>query len=212
MSDYGKSVEWPSPPAVLLEFHGITQHLHRRSARARDCPLTSSNFIRITKELKNKDQYSQVLFSGFVRMLNWFNNTKDRALLITDKHIYRLEPKKHFKVQKRIPIDTVNSLSVTSGADQMVALHTASQEDVLVFLQRGQLGPTLDRVGELVGNLCDHFTRVRKTNLPVKVCSRGLQVNISGKPKTITVETRPGQNMADFKKSRGGFTLLLPPS
>lgn len=40
--------------------------------------------------------------------LNWFNNTKDRALLITDKHIYRLEPKKHFKVQKRIALDTVS--------------------------------------------------------------------------------------------------------
>uniref|UniRef100_A0AAR2JLV5 Myosin motor domain-containing protein n=1 Tax=Pygocentrus nattereri TaxID=42514 RepID=A0AAR2JLV5_PYGNA len=154
MTDYGKSVEWPTPPAALMQFHKITQHLHRRwrarqivknippsdmaevrakvaalgalsgerldwgfnrawerdyLANARDCPLTSSNFVRITKELKNKDQYSQVLFSGFVRMLNWFNNTKDRALLITDKHIYRLEPKKHFKVQKRIPIETVST-------------------------------------------------------------------------------------------------------
>uniref|UniRef100_A0AAR2LQP8 Myosin IG n=1 Tax=Pygocentrus nattereri TaxID=42514 RepID=A0AAR2LQP8_PYGNA len=196
MTDYGKSVEWPTPPAALMQFHKITQHLHRRwRARqivknippsdmaevrakvaalgalsgerldwgfnrawerdylARDCPLTSSNFVRITKELKNKDQYSQVLFSGFVRMLNWFNNTKDRALLITDKHIYRLEPKKHFKVQKRIPIETVTSLSVSSGTDQMVVLHTVSQEDVLVYLQSGQLGPKQDRVGELVGTL-----------------------------------------------------------
>uniref|UniRef100_A0AAR2KPS8 Myosin IG n=1 Tax=Pygocentrus nattereri TaxID=42514 RepID=A0AAR2KPS8_PYGNA len=204
MTDYGKSVEWPTPPAALMQFHKITQHLHRRwrarqivknippsdmaevrakvaalgalsgerldwgfnrawerdyLANARDCPLTSSNFVRITKELKNKDQYSQVLFSGFVRMLNWFNNTKDRALLITDKHIYRLEPKKHFKVQKRIPIETVTSLSVSSGTDQMVVLHTVSQEDVLVYLQSGQLGPKQDRVGELVGTLCDHFTR-----------------------------------------------------
>uniref|UniRef100_A0AAR2K706 Myosin IG n=1 Tax=Pygocentrus nattereri TaxID=42514 RepID=A0AAR2K706_PYGNA len=188
MTDYGKSVEWPTPPAALMQFHKITQHLHRRyrakgqfslqdfvppteqlgvgclvqghfrhcicfCLQARDCPLTSSNFVRITKELKNKDQYSQVLFSGFVRMLNWFNNTKDRALLITDKHIYRLEPKKHFKVQKRIPIETVTSLSVSSGTDQMVVLHTVSQEDVLVYLQSGQLGPKQDRVGELVGTL-----------------------------------------------------------
>uniref|UniRef100_A0A673KY69 Unconventional myosin-Ig-like n=1 Tax=Sinocyclocheilus rhinocerous TaxID=307959 RepID=A0A673KY69_9TELE len=150
MADYGKSVEWPKPPAALVQFHRITQHLYRRwwarqliknippsdmaevrakvaalsalsgervdwgysrawerdyLASAKDSPLTSTNFVRITKELKNKDQYSQVLFSCSVRMLNWFNNTKDRALLITDKHIYRLEPKKHFKVQKRISGD-----------------------------------------------------------------------------------------------------------
>ncbi|KAL7829971.1 hypothetical protein SRHO_G00310980 [Serrasalmus rhombeus] len=103
----------------------------------------------------------------------------------------------------------VTSLSVSSGTDQTVVLHTVSQEDVLVYLQSGQLGPKQDRVGELVGTLCDHFTRVRKVHLPVRVCSTGLQVHMSGKPKSITVETRPGQNTADFKKSRGGFTLLL---
>ncbi|KAL7822357.1 hypothetical protein AOLI_G00331190 [Acnodon oligacanthus] len=30
MPDYGKSVEWPTPPAALMQFHKITQHLHRR--------------------------------------------------------------------------------------------------------------------------------------------------------------------------------------
>lgn len=52
--------------------------------------------------------------------LNWFNNTKDRALLITDKHIYRLEPKKHFKVQKRIALDTV---SVSHPRTRQALLH-----------------------------------------------------------------------------------------
>lgn len=53
----------------------------------------------------------------------------------------------------------VISLSVTSGTDQAVVLHTASHEDVLLHLQRGQLAPQQDRVGELVGTLCDHFAR-----------------------------------------------------
>lgn len=50
-------------------------------------------------------------------------------------------------------------LSVTSGVDQMLALHTSSQDDVLLCLQRGELCPNQDRVGELVGTLVDHFTR-----------------------------------------------------
>lgn len=50
-------------------------------------------------------------------------------------------------------------LSVTSGVDQMVALHTSSQDDVLLCLQRGELCPNQDRVGELVGTLVDYFTR-----------------------------------------------------
>lgn len=53
----------------------------------------------------------------------------------------------------------LTGLSVTDGVDQMVALHTSSQDDVLLCLQRGDLGANQDRVGELVGTLVDHFTR-----------------------------------------------------
>ncbi len=43
------------------------------SLQAKDSPLTSTNFVRITKELKNKDQYSQVLFSCSVRMVGFLH-------------------------------------------------------------------------------------------------------------------------------------------
>lgn len=35
--------------------------------QVRDSPLTSSAFLHVSKELKNRDQFSQVLFSGFCR-------------------------------------------------------------------------------------------------------------------------------------------------
>ncbi|XP_056154272.1 unconventional myosin-Ig [Lampris incognitus] len=255
MADYGKSVEWPIPPAALAQFHSITSTLHRRwwarqivknippsdmaemrakvaalealsgerkdwgisrawerdyLANVRDCPQTSSGFIRASKELKNKDQYSQVLFSAFCRKVNRFNKSTDRGLLVTDKHIYKLEPKKQNKVLKRVPLDILTGLSVTSGIDQMVALHTSSQDDILLCLQRGELNSNQDRVGELVGNLVDYFTRVRKVPFPIKVCSSAMHLHMRGKPKSVTVETKSGQTNADFKKSRDGFILLLP--
>ncbi|XP_043994759.1 unconventional myosin-Ig [Gambusia affinis] len=255
MPDYGKSVEWPAPPAALAQFHSITTMLHRRwwarqivknippsdmlEVRAkvaaltslsgerkdwgvgrawerdylssvRDCPHTSAAFIRVSKELKNKDGYGQVVFSAFCRKMNRFNKSTDRALLVTDKFVYKLEPKKQYKVLKRFPLDSFTGLSVTSGADQMVALHTSSQDDVLLCLQQGELCPNQDRVGELVGTLVDHFMRIRKSLFPVKVCRSALQLHMRGKPKKVTVETKPGQNVADFKKSKDGFILLVP--
>uniref|UniRef100_A0A4W6EGH8 Myosin IG n=1 Tax=Lates calcarifer TaxID=8187 RepID=A0A4W6EGH8_LATCA len=255
MADYGKTVEWPTPPAALSQFHNNTVMLHRRwwarqivknippsdmlevrakvaaltalsgerkdwgfsrpwerdyLANVRDCPQTSSGFIRVSKELRNKDEYSQVLFSGFCRKVNRFNKSTDRSLLVTDKYVYKLEPKKQYKVLKRLPLDTFTGVSVTSGVDQMVALHTSSQDDVLLCLQRGQLCPNQDRVGELVGSLVDHFTRIRKVPFPVKVCRSAVQLHMRGKPKSVTVETKPGQTNADFKKSRDGFVLLVP--
>ncbi|XP_010770787.1 unconventional myosin-Id-like [Notothenia coriiceps] len=178
--------------------------------QVRDCPQTSATFIRVSKELKNRDEYNQVLFSGFCRKVNRFNKSTDRGLLITDKCVYKLEPKKQFKVLKRLPLDDLTGLSVTSGADQMVALHTTSQDDVLLCLQRGELCSNQDRVGELVGALVDHFTRLRNVPFPVKVCPLAVQLHMRGKPKSVSVESKPGQNNADFKKSRDGFILLVP--
>lgn len=255
MPDYGRSVQWPAPPAALSRFHKITVRLQQRwwarqivknippsdmlevrakvaaftalsgerkdwgfhrawerdyLANVRDCPQTSSSFIRVSKELRNKSEFSQVLFSGFCRKVNRFNKSTDRGLLITDKYIYKLEPKKQYKVLKRLPLDSFTGLSVTSGADQMVALHTSSQDDVLMCLQRGQLAPNQDRVGELVGCLVDHFTRIRKVQFPVKVCRSSVQLHMRGKSKSVGVETKPGQTIADFKKSKDGFVLFIP--
>ncbi|KAM4539467.1 unconventional myosin-Ig [Odontesthes bonariensis] len=179
-------------------------------SNVRDCPQTSSGFVRVSKELKNRDAFGQVVFSGFCRKVNRFNKSTDRALLVTDKFVYKLEPKKHYKVLKRFPLDAFTGLSVTSGVDQLVALHTASLDDVLLCLQRGELSPNQDRVGELVGSLVDHFTRIRKVSFPVKVCGSALQLHMRGKPKSVGVESRAGQAAADFRKSRDGFTLLVP--
>ncbi|XP_055012914.1 unconventional myosin-Ig [Boleophthalmus pectinirostris] len=255
MSDYGRSLVWPEPPAALNRFHNLTVILYKRwwarqvvkkippsdmlevrckaaacsalrkerkdwgvprawerdyLSNSKDSPQTCSSFVQFYKELKNKDEFSQVLFSGLNQEVNRFSKSSDRALLLTDKYIYKLEPKRQFKILKRAPLDTLTGVSVTSGTDQMVALHSSSQDDILLCLQRGLLSPNQDRVGELVGSLVHHFTRVRKVPFPVKVCSSSVQLHMRGKPKTVTVETRASLNTADFKKSKDGFILFTP--
>ncbi|XP_053717632.1 unconventional myosin-Ig isoform X2 [Synchiropus splendidus] len=181
-------------------------------ASIRDCPQTSSIFIHMSKELRNRDQFSLVLFSCFCRKVNRFNKASDRGLLVTDKYVYKLDPRKQFKVLKRLPMDTFTGISLTSGSDQMVALHTSTNDDVLLCLQPGHMNPNKDRVGELVGTLVDHFTRVRKSQFDVKVCRNTVQLNMRGKPKRVTMDTKPGLTSTDFKKSKDGFVLLIPAS
>lgn len=53
---------------------------------------------------------------------------------------------------------------------------------------------------------------VRKVQFPVKVCHTAIQLHMRGKPKRVTVVDKPGQTIADFKKSRDGFILLVPPN
>lgn len=42
-ADYGKSVEWPTPPAALSQFHNNTVMLHRRSDPAAGIPHKNNN-------------------------------------------------------------------------------------------------------------------------------------------------------------------------
>uniref|UniRef100_A0AAQ5YH46 Myosin IG n=1 Tax=Amphiprion ocellaris TaxID=80972 RepID=A0AAQ5YH46_AMPOC len=219
-ADYGKSVDWPTPPAALSQFHNITVMLHRRWwARQIVKNIPPSDMLEVRAKVsaltalsgERKDWgVGRAWERDYLANVNRFNRSTDRSLVVTDKYIYKLEPKKQYKVLKKVPLDSFTGVSVTSGVDQMVALHTSSQDDVLLCLQRGELSPNQDRVGELVGSLVDHFTRVRKVPFPVKVCRSALQLHMRGKPKSVTVETRAGQTVADFKKSRDGFILLVP--
>lgn len=47
--------------------------------QVRDCPQTSSSFTRVSKELRNKDEYSQVLFSGFCRKVQYAGKRTRRS-------------------------------------------------------------------------------------------------------------------------------------
>uniref|UniRef100_A0A7N9ARC6 Myosin IG n=1 Tax=Mastacembelus armatus TaxID=205130 RepID=A0A7N9ARC6_9TELE len=249
MPDYGKSVEWPTPPAALAQFHNNTVMLHRRwwarqivknippsdmlDVRAKVAALTAlsgerkdwgasrawerdylANVSDNPENSANRQNTKSLMlfFPPTFSQVNRFNKSTDRGLLVTDKYVYKLEPKKQYKVLKRLPLDAVSftGLSVTSGVDQMVVLHTSSQDDVLLCLQQGELCPNQDRVGELVGVLVDYFTRIRRVHFPVKVCCSAVQLQMRGKPKSVTIETRVGQSNVDFKKSRDGFILLVP--
>lgn len=56
--------------------------------------------------------------------MNRFHKSTDRGLLVTDKYIYKLEPKKQNKVLKRIPLDSVSAYAYTHT-------HTHRPKDML---------------------------------------------------------------------------------
>ena len=47
--------------------------------------------------------------SLLLSQVNRFNKSTDRGLLVTDKYVYKLEPKKQNKVLKRLPLDAVST-------------------------------------------------------------------------------------------------------
>ncbi|XP_068001877.1 unconventional myosin-Ig isoform X1 [Melanerpes formicivorus] len=252
LPDFGKSLPWPEPPAVLQRFQEASQGLFRRwrarqiiknippsamgqirakvaamealgglrkdwgcrRAWAQDYlsspvenPGLALSFARRLQTLRDKVHFGSVLFSCHVRKISRFGKSRDRAILVTDQHLYKLDPRKQYRVMRAVPLSTVTGLSVTSCLAQLVVFHTQSQEDLAVCLHRMQ--PAGDnRVGELVGILLEHC-RATKRELQVQVCDR-IQLSLRRRRQVLTVKTQPEAAGPDFGKSQDGFVLYWP--
>uniref|UniRef100_A0A672KIW2 Unconventional myosin-Id n=1 Tax=Sinocyclocheilus grahami TaxID=75366 RepID=A0A672KIW2_SINGR len=125
----------------------------------KDSPGTASSFTLISSDLQRKDKFMRVLFSCNVRKINRFNKAEDRALLITDRHLYKMDPVKQYKPMKSIPLYNVTGVSISPGKDQLVVFHTKDNRDLIVCLQ-GMVPAGDSRIGELVGTLLSHFKRL----------------------------------------------------
>uniref|UniRef100_A0A3B1KD92 Myosin 1D n=1 Tax=Astyanax mexicanus TaxID=7994 RepID=A0A3B1KD92_ASTMX len=122
----------------------------------RDSPETASSFTLVSSDLQRKDKFMRVLFSCNVRKINRFNKAENRAVLITDRHLYKMDPLKQYKPMKSIPLYNVTGVSVSPGKDQLVVFHTKDSRDLIVCLQ-GMVPAGESRIGELVGTLLSHF-------------------------------------------------------
>ncbi|XP_063780654.1 unconventional myosin-Ig [Pseudophryne corroboree] len=252
MEDYGKSVQWPDPPAVLEVFQEICRNLFRRwrarkivknippsdmlQIKSKVCamealqglrkdvgyqrawkqnylacgtenPTGAADFYNMLQALRKKDGHSVVLFSCHIRKINRFNKCKDRGLLITDHYVYKLEPKKEYRVIKSLPLNMVTGLSLSGGWDQLVVIHTHKQDDMVFCLHRMEPA-NQSRVGELVGNLMNHFKSEHK-ELSVKVTDC-IQMKVRGRRRLVSVETRSDAAKPDFRKGRNGIVLHWP--
>ncbi|GAB1296556.1 Unconventional myosin-Id [Apodemus speciosus] len=203
-----------------------------------DTPQTSGTFVPVANELKRKDKYMNVLFSCHVRKVNRFSKVEDRAIFVTDRHLYKMDPTKQYKVMKTIPL--YNGVSLCSpgcpgthsvdqaglelrnppaSASQLTGLSVSNGKDQLVVFHTKDnkdlivclfsKQPTHEsRIGELVGVLVNHF-KSEKRHLQVNV-TNPVQCSLHGKKCTVSVETRLNQPQPDFTKNRSGFILSVP--
>ncbi|XP_042332363.1 unconventional myosin-Id isoform X1 [Sceloporus undulatus] len=196
----------------LLKGHRVDIGLQRAwqgnyLASSPNNPQAASSFVPIAFELQRKDKFMNVLFSSHVRKVNRFNKVEDRAIFITDRHLYKMDPTKHYKVMKTIPLYNLTGLSVSNGKDQLVVFHTKDNKDLIVCLL--SVHPLNEsRIGELIGVLGNHF-KSEKRRLQVSV-TNPVQCSMHGRKCTISVETKINQSEPNFTKDRAGFILCVP--
>ena len=106
----------------------------------------------------------------------------------------------------RVAINSLTGLSVTPGQDQLIVLHSPGGNDLVISLHTSAKE---DRIGELVGVLCNQYARLKNSDLPVTV-SKGFACSLGGKKRYINVQVSADVQDATFKKDGSNITYLLP--
>ena len=147
----------------------------------------------------------------------------ERAIVLTDKYLYKLDPRKSFHVKKTgISINDITGLSVTSGKEQLVVIHLVSNNDLVFYMHT-----KLDRVGEFVGLIAK---LKRKSYVTLLLFQVVMYCNCSSRPNfTVDVQRyisaqidkhnhiiniiSGGVDKVEFRKgSNKNISLLLPNS
>jgi len=177
-------------------------------ARPQDNP-NSAAFQASINNLRNVDKFQMVLFSSYIQKTNRFNKAADRALLITDTNIYKLETKKFKSMRKGSPIAEVTGLSLSPGRDQLVVIHSNKGNDLVVALHTAASDE--DRVGELVGILCSRYQQLRNMELKVTVSSQ-FHCMLGNKSRPVHVEVCPEIQAPNFKPGKDADIVYAVPS
>ncbi|GAB1601174.1 unconventional myosin-Id [Argonauta hians] len=169
----------------------------------------TADYVGRMNSLKKKDGFNVVLFASFVRKINKNNKSSERAIAITDKHFYKLDHKKKFKLMKAgIPFINLTGLSVSPDTDQLVIFHMKDGNDLVVSLQHSNQE---DRVGEVVGAICKNWYHLTKQDLKVFV-GKQLKCMLGDKQRTIRVHFSADyiNKEPEFRKENGNMTLMWP--
>ncbi|CAF3782202.1 unnamed protein product [Adineta steineri] len=165
----------------------------------------SLEYRKSISELRGKDNFNHVLFSTLAIKLNSHIKMDERAIVLTDRYLYKLDPKKNFHIKKTgIPIDDIIGLSVTSGREQLVVIHLISNHDLVIYMHTKN-----DRVGEFVGHIAK--LKRKSSNFTVDV-QRYVSAQLDKHKHVINI-TSGGTEKIEFRKgSNKNISLILPNS
>lgn len=157
--------------------------------------------------LRRSHDFEKVLFACMVTKINKRCKQQDRAILVTDTHIFKLDPHKHFQRKKSpLALAAVEGVSISPSHDQAVIVHFHGGKDLLFYIVTTQ---NENRVSELVAILCQISQRKFGKKLQVNVGSP-LTCRLGGKNKELHFQEDRVARPYLRKQSNQSMVLFWP--
>jgi len=156
---------------------------------------------------------SQVLFADYVDKINHKNKVDRRAIVVTDSHVYKQDPK-NYKVKKfETPLVDITSISMSTHEDTFVVVHAKEpRRDILIDL--GISGT--EKCSEFVSAVVGQIEKISDNNVQVNFMD-SIKYNNGRTPKspgvncllTFQAATDPKVKGAMFKSGKSGNNVIL---
>ncbi|KAK2703841.1 hypothetical protein QYM36_017781 [Artemia franciscana] len=182
--DYGLWRKWEGDYLSLTSEHGAVQ-----------------KYSTAINNMKNKEKFRKVAFSCLVRKINKHNKMADRAIVVTESAIYKLDQKSFKSMSGKIALQDISALTVSSGYDGLIVIHLQGGNDLVVSLLSSDLEDP--RVGEAVGVICHNYRVNQRRDLRV-VVSDNVQCMLGKKQRLIQVQALPNVSIVSFTKNPSG--------
>jgi len=116
-------------------------------------------YNKLVQQLLTKNGDKTLLFAGEVVKINKSLKSQKRIMIITDKHIYNIDPQE-FKVKRIIDLDEIEGASMSPFADDNFCLHVPSSYDYLY---------DSDKKSEILDVLSNAIMKKSQKKLPINI-------------------------------------------
>jgi len=139
--------------------------------------------------------------------VNKRGKTQERAILITDTDIFKLDPRKHYQKKKSpLHLTNVGGVSVSPQLDQAFVVHFRNGKDLLCYMVNPQND---NRVAELIAVLCQICQRKFGRQLSINVANP-LHFSMGGKRKELHFQEDRVARPVLRKNSSNHMVLFWP--
>ncbi|EGD77448.1 myosin IB [Salpingoeca rosetta] len=138
----------------------------------------------------------KIFFSSRVSKLNTKGKEDPRVVVVTDRHIYRLDSKT-FKIHKQpVPLDEVEGFGMSSGEDQACIVRLKGDTDLVLTL----------RGDACSAELVSLITQAKGEDVPVDVGSK-LKYKVKGQLRSLGFE-EGDTSKTGFARKSSGYALV----
>jgi len=159
---------------------------------------TYQKYYEISQRTYSKYGDSQIQFSDYVTKINTKEKEQQRGFVVTEKNIYKHDPKNYKVHNKPIPLVTVTGISMSPYADGFVIIHVQRPEKDIVI--------DCEKYVELVTVIFSSIQKLTVNTIEVKFAER---VNyFHGKDIALQFQKNGGGSKGTFQKGAKGVNYV----